>query len=233
MDKRDQKTFIQSPCRQYIAMPGKLLRRANTQASVSSLWEDHFRTIEQEKKGCALAESESPYSNQERGPAFCVIKFCVSPDYIPAGATGQHVTRWKQVLFFLRQVTKMGGWTTFLCKTQEWPKWPNFEWGPSIGTPKGLLKILTTWNCKGTKTHVPNRILCKKTADLNRRPVWGKGVCSNLNPTAQRPHMAECKCQEIMSAIVWHDSESITIKVCNQVEVGSMKCNVGRPCSLW
>ena len=74
MDKRDQKTFIQSPGRQYIAMPGKLLRRANTRASVSSLWEDHFPTIEQEKQGCALAESKSPYSNQERGPAFRVIR---------------------------------------------------------------------------------------------------------------------------------------------------------------
>ena len=40
-------------------------------------------------------------------------------DYIPAWATGQHdehVTRWKQVLYFLfsAAVTKTGGWTTSL-----------------------------------------------------------------------------------------------------------------------
>ena len=49
-----------------------------------------FHSVEQEIK--------IPYLNQERGPTFRVIalwvkhKFCVSPGYIPAGATGRHVT---------------------------------------------------------------------------------------------------------------------------------------------
>ena len=53
----------------------------------------------------------------------------------------------------------------------------------------------------GTKQHVPNRILCK-AAGLNRRPVQGKGICSDSNRTAQRLQMAARKSLETMSGVI-------------------------------
>ena len=53
----------------------------------------------------------------------------------------------------------------------------------------------------GKKQHVLNRILCK-AAGLNQRPVRGKGVCSDLNWTAQQLQMAESKSLETMSGVI-------------------------------
>ena len=57
----------------------------------------------------------------------------------------------------------------------------------------------------GAKQHVPNRILCK-AADLNRRPVREKGVCSDSNRTAQRLQMAARKSLETMSGVILNRS---------------------------
>ena len=53
----------------------------------------------------------------------------------------------------------------------------------------------------GTKQHIPIRILCK-AAGLYQRPVRGKGVCSDLNRTAQRLQSAARKSLEMMSGII-------------------------------
>ena len=69
----------------------------------------------------------------------------------------------------------------------------------------------------GTKQHLLNWIL-SKAADLNWQPVWGKGVCSDLNRTAQLLQMAASKSLETMSGDEdWHDSELISTKVCSQI----------------
>ena len=52
----------------------------------------------------------------------------------------------------------------------------------------------------GTKTHVPNWILCK-AADLSWQPVLGKGVCSDSNETVQQLQMAVLKSLETMSGM--------------------------------
>ena len=65
-----------------------------------------------------------------------------------------------------------------------------------------------------TKQDVLHRILCK-AADLNWRPVQEKGVYSDTNWTAQRLQMAERKLEKLGN-YVWHDSGSITTKVCSQ-----------------
>ena len=58
-----------------------------------------------------------------------------------------------------------------------------------------------------TKPHVPNGILCK-AAGLNQRPVLGKGICSDLNRTAQRLHMVARKTLETMSGAILNRSHS-------------------------
>ena len=57
----------------------------------------------------------------------------------------------------------------------------------------------------GTKQQVPNLILCK-AADLSRQPVWGKGVCSDSNQTAQQLQMAARKSFETMSGVILNRS---------------------------
>ena len=49
------------------------------------------------------------------------------------------------------------------------------------------------------KQHVPNRILCKA--------VWGKGVCSDSNQTAQLLQMAARKSLETMSGVILSRSQ--------------------------
>ena len=53
----------------------------------------------------------------------------------------------------------------------------------------------------GTKPHVLNRILCK-AADLSRRPVQEKSICSDSNQTAQLFQMVMRKSFETMSGVI-------------------------------
>ena len=65
----------------------------------------------------------------------------------------------------------------------------------------------------GTDLHVPNRVLCK-AADLNRRPVQEKGVCSDFNLTGTSTTDGGAQKRE---NDLWHGSELIATKVCSQI----------------
>ena len=71
---------------------------------------------------------------------------------------------------------------------------------------------------------VPRSGIEFKEADLNRRPVREKGVCSDSNQTAQRLQIAQK-----LGIVLCHASESISTKVCSQIG-RKIKCNVWKPC---
>ena len=100
MEKRDKEIFMQSPDRRCLAMLGKLLRRATNSVNGrigSTLQSKNKRALHrQEARIHIRIWSVDPLHIVQ----FAKHKFCVSQDYIPAGATGRHVTRWKQVFHF-------------------------------------------------------------------------------------------------------------------------------------
>ena len=119
MEKRDNEFFMQSPARRYLAMPGKLFLRATTSIN------GRFGSTPKSKKKGGLHRLKERIHIRIRSVDLHFVssakhKFCVSPDYIPAGETGRHGTRWELAYFyfpFSAAVTKTGGWTTSLPAT--------------------------------------------------------------------------------------------------------------------
>ena len=126
-------------------------------------------------------------------------------------------SRVKNVLMLckFRATTSHFCFTFFSCEmTFFLVKW-NFHGGgekllPTKAAPLASLNLsFIYWSLKkkydiGTKPHVPNRILCK-AAGLNRRPVWGKGACSDSNWTAQWLRWQRAKAWKQCLAWFWID----------------------------
>ena len=101
---------------------------------------------------------------------------------------------------------------------------------PTKAAPIAIINLLIShWSLSRHKTrekkpHIQNRIL-GKAAGLNQLPVWGKGVCSDSNRTAQRLQMAACKSFEMMSGMILNRL---------QTKFAAMKCDVlKRSLAMW
>ena len=145
---------MQSHGNWYLAMEGKLLRKATTSVKErisSTLWS-------QKKKVLQRQTAKNPYLNQECGFTFFLIgeaQICVSPDYIPTRAMGRHVTRWKQFFFFLVQQSRKlvaephpcsGAWAGGVLLLGQWGLTSAEEQGIILGT-SFLLDGIPSYYC--------------------------------------------------------------------------------------
>ena len=129
---------MQSPGRWYLAMPGKLLRRTTTTGPPVSM-RGSVPPYGARKNGCCIGrKQESMFKSGAWTYISCNRR---SPDYIPAQATGRHLTRWKQVCFyflFSAAVTKPHPWKyswIFIWSPKQKNAWPSSAWS----TAKTLL----------------------------------------------------------------------------------------------
>ena len=106
MEKRDNKIFMQSPCRRYCAMQGKLLHRATTRVNgrIGS-------TLNSKKKGRCIGrersvESWTYISYHLRSTNFVFRQFIYRRE--------RRADTWPGVSKFSAEVLKTGDWTTSL-----------------------------------------------------------------------------------------------------------------------
>ena len=101
MEERDNEIFMQSPGRRYLAMPGKLLRKATASVHGGSVPPYRAR-----KKGRCIGRKQQSIFNSGAWTYISCYQRSTNfmfRDYIPTGATGQHVTmKSKFVLFYVQ-----------------------------------------------------------------------------------------------------------------------------------
>ena len=84
-----------------------------------------------------------------------------------------------------------------------------------------IIRWFLSKNKAQEQIHDPNWILCKAAdLDLDQQPVWGKGVCSDFNWTAQQLQMTMHKCLKILFGMIlnWSQPKFTAKSIANEMQ---------------